>query len=415
MTIRRIAKIGLQATALGVAAVGLMGQVPQGLPTAIMPVFTPSSQNNQTPGEPPISYPSEPSVTVSPFRYGPFVLQPDLSYQLSYETGLQAAPGRATDVTVQTLSAEMIVQEGTVWNLSYTPKWVRYSSSLFEDTVDQDARLGANFPYQDWELQVAQSYDRSSDPLIETGRQTREQTYGTDAKALYGGSYSQPSVEVTFHQDVRFATLSPAIYDWTNQDWIHLPVSQQWDFAVGPGGGYTHEDPGFDMVYARPEFRVIWRPAQKLSLDAQGGIQDSKFLTSSRDRFATPIFNASLIYRPWPTTTATAAAIRAVAASLLADQLSESTTINVSLEQRLLVHYYLTVQANGGKTDYLSAGSALANVRGDNTNSLQVSLSTVFFRRLNIGLSAARVHNSSNVEGFGLSSNQFGFQAALKY
>jgi len=264
-------------------------------------------------------------------------------------------------------------------------------------------------------MQLAQSYSRSSDPLIETGRQTREQTYGTDAKALYGGSYSQPSVEVTFHQDVRFATLSPAIYDWTNQDWIHLPVSQQWDFAVGPVGDIRMKTRDSTWYMPGRSFGLSGDQRKNCHWMPRAVFRSRNFSRPAGIASERQFFNASLIYRPWPTTTATAAAIRAVAASLLADQLSESTTINVSLEQRLLVHYYLSLQANGGKDDYLSAGSALANVRGDNTNSLQVSLSTVFFRRLNIGLSAARMHNSSSVQGFGLSSNQFGLQVALKY
>jgi hypothetical protein len=380
-----------------------------------MPAITPSSQYSQIPGQPPAGSPSEPPIPESPFHYGPFVLQPDLSYQLSYESGLQAAPGRTANVTVQTFSAEMIVQEGTVWNLAYTPKWVRYSSSLFENAVDQDAKLGASFPLQDWQMQLGQTYSRSSDPLIETGRQTRQQSYASSLKGLCDPSASQLSFEVDLTQDIRFTSLSPSIYDWTNEDWVHFPLSPQLDIAAGAGVGYTHENPGFDMAFVKPQAKITWHPSTKVKLDAEAGTEESRYFTADRETSKTPVFAANLSYQPFLATTLAAGATRDVAASILPGEVSESTKFTLQAEQRLLTHYFFSVQAGTGKTNYLSAGSALASQRGDTTGSLEASLSTVIFRRLNLGLSASRVHNSSSIQGFGLSSNQFGFQAALKY
>ena len=75
--------------------------------------------------------------------------------------------------------------------MTYVPKWVRYSSPLFHNTVDQDASLGANFSVADWQYQFSQAFSDSAQPLIETGRQTSQESYGTDLKALYGIGISQ--------------------------------------------------------------------------------------------------------------------------------------------------------------------------------------------------------------------------------
>ena len=413
--IRKITEIVLSAATIGMVSAGLQGQTFSSQPESVITEFNQPRPSPQSPGPPLRPSSAEEETQESPFRYGPFVLEPDLSYLISYGTGIQAAPGKATDVTIQTLSAGLTALEGKVWDLTYTPKWVQYSSSLFRDTVDEDARLSANVAYQDWNDEFAQSYNRSSSPLIETGRQTLQQSYGTDLRGFYGGSVAQPSLEVILHQDIRFASLSPSVYDWNNEDWIHFPVAPQWDLAIGVGGGYTHEDPGFDMAYTRPEVRLIWRPATKLSVDAQAGVQETKFMAQNRGFDGIPIFTANLIYQPWQTTKVTAAALRQVEASFLVDQVTVSSSFNVQVQQRLLNHYYLTMQASTGKANYLSTGADLASVRGDQTDSLQASLNTTVFRRLNLGINASRTHNSSSVPGFGFSSNQYGVQVGLKY
>ena len=189
----------------------------------------------------------------------------------------------------------------------------------------------------------------------------------------------------------------------------------QWDLAIGGGGGYTHEDPGFDMAYTRPELRVIWKPTQQLSFDGQGGVQESSFLGGDHGHSGTAIFSADLNYQPRETTKLTAGANRSVAPSLFSNQVTESNSYEVNVSQRLLTHYYLSVGASTGKSNYLMAGSALTVVRGDTTNSLTASLTTVILRRVNLALNASQVHNGSSTQGYGFTSGQYGFSIALKY
>ena len=393
----------------------LNGQIPEGPPTAIVPSSSQDYQVAPIPGQPAARSAAQPTAPPSPFNYGPFSIEPSASYQVTYETGVLAAPGNPVDVTNQSITAGLTVQAGRNWNLGYTASWMGYSSGLFRDGWDQSASFGGNFSFQDWSLQVSQSYSNTSDPQIETGRQTPEQSYGTSVAAFYGLGSSEPSMEVDLGQSIGFASLSPSIYTWTNQDWAHFPVSPQVDLAIGAGVGYTHEDPGFDMNYVRPQAKIDWHPTIKLTLAAQAGIERDHYLTASRETSQTPVFSTSVSYQPWPTTTIGAGAAREVTASLFANEVSQSTSFNLQAAQQLLTHYYLSAQASSGKTDYLSVNSALSNERGDTTDSLQASLSTMIFQRLYLSLAATRTHNSSSIQGFKFSSNQFEFQAALKY
>jgi len=380
-----------------------------------MPTFSQNYQNLQNPGQPATTTAAEPPAPTSPFQYGPLVLHTNFSYQFTYETGLQAAPGEPTDTTQQTYTPEISAQDGSIWNLTYVPTWEKYSSPLFKSSFAQSANLGANFSPGDWSVALAQSFSQSADPLIETGTQVRQQDYGTNLDFHFGNSSSSPSLETTLQQSIRFASGLPTVYDWSTQDWIHVPASQQMDFAAGAGCGYTHQDPGFDMAYARPEVRFNWKPTATFYVDAEAGVQETKLLAAARSQDGSKIFNANATYQPWSATTLAAEANRQVSSSFESNEVTESTTFDVQWRQRLLSHFFLSVQASSSTTDYLSTSSDLANVRGDRPESIEASLTTVVFRRINFQVSASRTHNTSTVQGFGFTTGQYSFQASLGF
>jgi hypothetical protein len=408
------AKILLPA-AIGITPACLHGQIPEGPPTAIAPSFSQDYEVAPVPGQPARPSSAQPIPPPSPFRYGSLTLAPDLSYQLLYETGVPVAPGEDVDMTTQAFTAGITAQEGTVWNLAYTARRMEYSSSLYQDGWDQSAILGGNYSLEDLNFQISQSFTDTSDPEIETGRQTPEQTYTTSLTMNYGVGSSQPSLEVDFGQNIAYVALAPSTYTWSNQDWAHFPVNPQVDLAIGVGLGYTHEDPGFDMDDVTPEAKISWNPTSELTLATSAGIEESRYLITAGGTLQSPVYSASISYQPSPTTTIGAGAARQVMPSLFSNEVIQSTSFNLQLAQRLLTHYYLSVQAGNAENNYISVNSALASERHDTTNSLQASISTMVFQRVNLSLTASRVHNSSSIQGFAFSSNQFGFQAALKY
>src|ERR1035438_3556258 len=103
LVMRQIPRIALPI-ATGMVSLSLHGQIPEGPPTAITPNFSQDYQVAPIPGQPTTRSSAQPLAPPSPFRYGPFSIEPDLSYQLLYETGVQSAPGKATDMTSQTFT-----------------------------------------------------------------------------------------------------------------------------------------------------------------------------------------------------------------------------------------------------------------------------------------------------------------------
>lgn len=354
------------------------------------------------------------AATGTPFQWGPFSLSPNLSYQYSYGNGLQATPGQSSTTATQTVSSGLLLGLGSVWSVDYTPTWKFYSNPAFHDAVNQQAAIQGGTAYDDWTLGFNQGYARTSDPLIETGRQTLDQEYTTGFNASYLGG-SQVRIDLALDQDMRFSPGSPGTYQWTSPDWLHYQVSPQFDTAIGPEVGYTIEVPGGDMAYVKPQAQVTWRATSQMDLNLQGGVEHEEFLTTGGGSINAPTFGATYDYRPWETTTLTAGGSRGISPSLTADQLSESTQFTLGVQQRLLRYFYLGATAERQKVDYISTGQVLSTVRGDNLTSLQFSLTTTLFRRCAVAIQYSRTKNSSTATGFGFSSYQYGFSIGYKY
>jgi len=387
---------------------------PAGPQTAFVAPSTAASWNDQNQagaGSPPLpGAAGEPS----PLRWGPVILDPQLAYGIFYSNGILASPGHPVSTILQSLSPGLFLQLGPDWTLDYTPTWEWYSNPLFHSTLDQTARLEGKIPYQDWALDFLQTYERTSEPLVETGRQTPQQAYATEFKGSYGVG-NRTLLELGLEQYILTSPVVPDSYEWSTLDWLHFPIAPRLDTAVGGGLGYVIVDPGFDMNYLRPEARITWRAADKLSFDLQGGVEDRTFAGSGGGGLTTPIFSGSASYRASETTTVTASARRDVEVGYTVDEVDRVTELSVGLQQRLLQHFVFGAEAGRGEVTYISIGPNLTDVRGDHSTTFQLSLSTVLFRRLSVAAQYSNLRNDSNLAGFGFASNQYGLTIQYKY
>jgi len=78
-----------------------------------------------------------------------------------------------------------------------------YSSSSFQNTVDQSVQLGWGAAYGDWFFSGSQSYASSSDPIVETAAQTDRETYVTALNASYQFN-SKMSLDRGLNQDLNY-------------------------------------------------------------------------------------------------------------------------------------------------------------------------------------------------------------------
>jgi hypothetical protein len=106
---------------------------------------------------------------------------------------------------------------------------------------------------------------------------------------------------------------------------------------------------------------------------------------------------------------------RAVNASYFAGQVTRNTGVGATLQQRFLGRIYLNVGVQHGTSTYIASTAGVAAGRDDTFNSVNLRLSTTILRRGTIAAMYQHSRNSSSAIGFGLTSNQYGFEVSWRF
>ncbi len=355
-----------------------------------------------------------PAIEGAPIQWGPIGVRPHLTYRLLYGDGLQRLPGESLTTAINTIAPGVLFDLGDKWRLDYTPTKTFYSNSHFTDTLDHFAVLNGATTYDALALQFTQNYALSSQPLVETGSQTKQETYSTDLGVTYAMG-EQMRLEINASQDVRLAEGFPATREWSTLDWFHFLYAPQLDTAVGIGLGYVDISPGPNMQYIRPQASVTFKPTEKTSFQVQGGVETRKFNSSGTGKLHNAIFSAGLHYHPVEATTLTIQGSRAVTPSYLARQVTVNTGWNASVDQRLLGEFHLSAGYAHQKASYVITTAGLPAGRDDRYDSVNLRLSTTLLRRGTIAALYQISRNSSNTPGYGFSSHQIGLELGYRF
>jgi hypothetical protein len=349
-----------------------------------------------------------------PFQVGPLTLHPHFFYQLLYGTGIQTAPGSPQSTLTQNVSPGLLVGLGKNWTLDYTPTWTFYSNNQFHDTLDHAVALNGGASYGDWRLGFSQTYTRSDTPLIETGAQTLQQTYGTGLTASYRFN-AVMSMDLSASQNFTYSDKLTNTREWSTLDWLNYQFWPRLDAGLGVGGGYNNVSVGVDSVFEQYQARVNWRATDVTSFQISGGVEDEQFLDSTTGDLVSPIFGAEVKYAPFKVTALVLDADRTVSTSPFLDQTTENTDVTASLSQRLLKKLFLSVGGGYHWATYVSTSSTVNTGRRDQYYSINACLTCVFLNHGTMAATYQHSENSSTQAGFGYNSNQFGFQLGFQY
>lgn len=347
-------------------------------------------------------------------QVGPVAIHPHPLYRFLYGNGIQATPGQQENTAINQISPGVLFAIGNHWTLDYTPTLSYYSSSQFQNTLDQSVGLKWGTIYQDWVLGFSQSYSSSSAPLIQTGTQTDTENYSTAANATYRFN-SKISADFAISQNFSFAQLFTSTRQWTTTDWLNYQLWERVDIGAGVGFDYYDVSPGPNVMDEQLQGRIRWRLTDKTSFALHGGLQDQQYLTNSGGSRASFVFDASAEYRPIEATSITLGANRSTVPSLFQGQIVENTSVSVGLNQRLLKELNLGLSASYGTSTYLSTIPSVSTVnRADSYFSLGARLSTLVLRRGTASVFFQYSDNSSNEPGFGFISRQLGLELAYR-
>ena len=350
---------------------------------------------------------------VQPLQWGPIVLHPHVFYQFTYGSGIQSTPGQQQDTVVQSFAPGVLFVLSPKWTLDYTPTFTFYSGDSFENNVGQSVTLTGGTTYEDWTFGFSQNFTYTSSPQVQTGAQTDQQTYTTSLSASRSLN-SKMSVDLGISQALNFPSDFQSTREWSTMDWLNYEFWPRLNVGLGAGAGYVDTTP--DTIFEQLQGRVNWRATDKVSFGINGGPQFTQFTEGGGKPLINPIFGASVQYQPFDHTQLSLSASEAVNSSYYyQNQVTETTSVNASLNQRLFEKFFLNVSGGYNWESYTAAASGATANSSSDYYSVNVSLNTTFFKRVSASVFYNYSENITVQSGLAFSSNQVGFNVGYQY
>jgi hypothetical protein len=346
-----------------------------------------------------------------PFRWRQLTFRPHASYRFLYGNGILSQTNREQKTIVQTIAVGMAVDLGKHWVFDYTPSLSLYSDSSFKNAVNHSLSLNGHTSYEDWTYGLSFGMAISSDPQVETGQQTDQQSFttsGTVTRQLNSGLSAELNAAINY----RLANEFNDSRDYSTMGWLNQQFGPSLGAGIGVGGGFEEASEGNDMTYERVLGRIIWHITHKLDLSLNGGPEFRQFLDSDRPTLIAPTYGATLAYQLSEKTSLSVNGSRSVGSSYFANQFTETTRISASLNRSFLQRYFVGVSGGYSLTTYESSLNE-DQPREDTTTFASVSVGTSFLKRGSASVFYSISDNSSDEEGFTYTSNQVGI--SLKY
>lgn len=340
--------------------------------------------------------------------------RPILRYSYVDVEGLLAAPGAPTDSSVQSVSLMFTAEIAQSIMLRYTPAWIAYSNDLFDDTFAHNALLQAELALTEWKMKASHAYARAAVPLIETGRQTTVQSHITSVHATRR-LREKISLDLGVRQNLRLVKEFAGYHEWATDNSLDYRFSSVITTSGTFSYGYVDVDEAPNMSYQRYGARLRWQPVRAAALDVRGGFESRKTSRSAAGRTDTPIYGATLEYRPTDTTTATLAGDRQLTPSFFQNQLVRTNTWRFGVNQRFFGRFFLSLDWMRRNRSYWATHLDLPTQREDRGRVFRSSLSTTFRTRGTIAVFYQDSRNRSSSQDFDLEGRQIGAEFEYRF
>jgi hypothetical protein len=305
----------------------------------------------------------------------------------------------------------MTLYAGDYWSLRYAPRIRLYSSDAYENSLDHTINLNGAALYGDWRFTLRHATAITSDPLIETGRQTDQTTHSSGLGARWDrgqrGAYT-----FSLSQNIRLADEtgegSSDTYSWVSQNWYDYPLRDRLRVGVGLAVGYDHVLQSTDMVNERLSFRGSGPIGDKLRYNIDAGVEFRQFTESDASTAVSPIVGANLVYQLLEKTAFSFGVSHDVNTSYFSQQFTENTSLQAGVVQSITDIWSARVTGGFRFSSYRSTTAGTDVQREDASSFANVSVSGAILPRLRVSLIYSFRGNDSDREGYTFNSHQVG-------
>ncbi len=327
------------------------------------------------------------------------------------------------------VTPNLVIDLGSHWTLDYSASLNFYpASSGLGDSTGQNFSLLWSTYYQDWSLALSQGYSFSDTPLIQTGTQTKEESYVTSLSASHQ-LVGNLSFVAGLSQSFTFADPFDDVHAWSGNVGLNYSLNPKMQIGLNFGGGYDEASLSPAMTSESYSAVFMFHPAVKTTFNFSVGLEEDSFDAPGVPTTITPIFSAGVLYQLLPHTGLSLSAGRSISPSFFSNQVYTTTTLGVGLTQQLTRKLGLSLTGDYGVSSYQAiqpgvlpqyylgspTTSALQVTRNDVTTDIAVSLTYAFRPRWRGLISYSHSVNSSSQGNYSYSSSQIAVQMNYQY
>lgn len=339
---------------------------------------------------------------------------PEIDYTYVRAEGVLSAPGEEEATTVQTIAVSTFFNLGQFITLRYRPSWTYYSNEAFDNSFGHEAAVQFQRGLADWNIRAGYRLIDTSIPLVETGTQTSQTIHLTTLQGQRRLG-ARTTLELGLRQTTRRAEGFSSSEDWSTQEWLHYQISEKVGVAAGFLFGYASLNGGNDMNYRQLTGRMRWRPSEKIWVDVNGGVETREFMDSDVDDANTPVYGATLTYKPFEHTTLSIDGDQIVASSYFQNQVHRSNSWQATLTQRLLSRYNLGLSYRRREATYSATADFVDVSRRDEGRTWRIDIGTTLFNRAALTVFFQDKRNVSTESRFAFDGHQYGLELNVAY
>jgi len=251
---------------------------------------------------------------------------------------------------------------------------------------------------------------------VDVGQRTREDIFNT----VVGGSYDLSSKtflsgSVTY-QVYRYPSLISS-ETVTGALFINYNYGAKVVFGIGGSGGYdTAGSSTPDQYFEQGNLRISYQATGKINFAATAGYEVRQFADNARGNYTSPVFTLSAGYQPFDGTSVSLTGDRSTRNSAVVSGGDfASTKIDFGVRQRLLRRAFLGFNIGYENDNYFSAVSGVDVSRDDDYYYVQSSLDVNVTRFWTVGAYYLHREDSSSLQSFRFSDNQFGARTTITF
>ena len=299
---------------------------------------------------------------------------------------------------------------------SYAPGYTFFAKHPSEDTLDQNASIGARGIFGDLTVNATGAYKLFSEGVAEVGNRVRQSQIGAEVDSIYQFS-ARTSGEadlsvITHHYDQNFYVNSD---EWIDRNYLSYQLFPKTNIAGGVTLGYVNVDKGSNQTYEQALGRIIYDAGSKLTANLFGGIEYRQFVDGGAS-VTNPVFDLELAYAPFQDTNINLNASRVVANSAeYAGQNDVGTSVSLTISQAIYEKLTLSVQGSYENYDYGAGGGVGGVQRTDNAIRLELAAAFHVTKFLAVNLAYDYWHNDSNLSQFTFDDNRVSLDLDLLF